>query len=169
MTKHLNRRLLVGLSFIICQLSFGVVLTSCSSDDDNETPVTPTEQETPSEKELEQGNDQRPNWQSPNYDAFEMTMSVEIRLQDTLQAYASSQDLLCATINGEVRGVGLPKQVGEEWVFPLTVGSNDGSIAMSLSYYCDRLHRIFTTPWTRFDASAMPMGVGGIYEPTFVE
>ena len=168
MTKHLNRRLLVGLSFIICQLSFGVVLTSCSSYDD-ETPVTPTEQETPNEKKLEQGNDQRPNWQSPNYDAYEMTMSVEIVLQDTLQAYASSQDLLCATINGEVRGIALPKQVGDEWVFPLTVGSNDGSIAISLSYYCDRLHRIFTTPWTRFDASAMPMGVGGIYEPTFVE
>ena len=159
---------MIGLSFIICQLSFSVALTSCSSDDD-ETPVNPTEIETPNGKKLEQGSDQRPNWQSPNYDAYEMTMSVEIRLQDTLQAYASSQDLLCATINGEVRGVGLPKQVGEEWVFPLTVGSNDGSIAMSLSYYCDRLHRIFTTPWTRFDASAMPMGVGGIYEPTFVE
>lgn len=159
MMRHkMFRRFLMGLSF----LSLGVAFTGCSSSDDDE-------QLTPEEKGIEQGSDQRPDWQVPNFDAYEMTMSVEVLLQSKLQPYASSQDLLCATINGEVRGVAFPHQVENTWVFPLTIGSNDGSANMLLSYYCDRLHRIFTTTWTNFDATTMPMGSGGIYQPTFVE
>ena len=32
MTAKIYRRLLIGLSFIICHLSFSVALTSCSND-----------------------------------------------------------------------------------------------------------------------------------------
>ena len=158
------RRLLIGLTFIICP-SLGMVFTGCSSDDDEQQEPKPSVEAKP----LEQGNDQRPGWQSPNYDVYEMTMSVEVCLQDRLQAYASANDVLCATIGGEVRGVATPLQVDEKWVFPLTVGSNESQVPVTLSYYCDSLHRIFTASWTNFDASAAPMGVGGIYEPVFVE
>ena len=181
MTNHLFRRPKTGLSSVIHHLPFSnhhlsfsnkylsfsvalLSLLSCSSGDEPSATTPSTEV-----KPLEQGTDQRPLWQSPNYDAYEMTMSVEIHLQDTLQAYASTNDLLCATVGDEVRGIALPRQVGDEWLFPLTVGSNEGNIALTLSYYCERLHRIFTTPWTKIDASAMPIGEGGIYEPKFLQ
>lgn len=143
-------------------LTIGITSTSCSSSDDDEQPILTTTR-------LEQGTDSRPDWQVPNYNLFEMTMSIEINLQDTLQSYASQRDLLCATINGEVRGVATPQQVGGVWLFPLTIGSNEGNVPITLSYYCDNLHRIFTTPWTQFDATTMPMGTGDIYHPTFLE
>ena len=162
MNSKIRKRQLIGLSFIICHLSFSVALTSCSSSDDDEQPEKPT-------VNIEKGNDQRPNWLSPNYDTYEMTMSVEVCLQDTLQAYASEKDVLCATIGGQVRGVATPLKAGEKWVFPLTVGSNESQVPVSLSYYCDKLHRIFTTSWTNFDATTAPMGEGGIYEPVFIE
>ena len=153
------RKLPIVLSF----LSLGLVFTGCSSDDD-EQPQTPGTET----KGLEPGTDQRPSWQMPNFDNYELTMSVEVQLQDTLQPHASAQDLICATINGEVRGVASPTQVEGVWKFPLVIGSNEGNAAMSLSYYCENLHRIFTTEWTIFDATTEPMGTNGIYLPTFL-
>ena len=161
------KRLSLFIGHMACCLAFCVplALASCSSSDDDEQ-----QNPQPNElKTLEQGNDQRPDWHTPDFDTYELTMSIELRLQDTLQAYASSQDLLCATIGNEVCGMATPKQVDDVWLFPLTVGSNNGNAAITLSYYCDRLHRIFTTPWTTFDATAAPMGLGGIYEPIFVK
>lgn len=167
MTCHCFRKLLIGLSLVVCHLSFGVAIAGCtSSEDDDQQTDSNTINDV---KKLEAGFDQRPSWQMPNFDDYEMTMSVEVRLQPTLQAYASAQDLLCATIGNEVRGVALPKQVGDVWVLPLTLGSNAGNVEVALSYYCDSLHRIFTTVWTYFDPSVAPLGTGGIYEPKFVE
>jgi hypothetical protein len=95
-------------------------------------------------------------------------MIVDVSLQDALVQYASEQDLLCATINDEVRGVATPQQVEDQWLFPLIVGSNETGAMVRLSYYCDKLHRIFTINWTRFDASIPPSGKGGLYQPEFV-
>ena len=96
-------------------------------------------------------------------------MSVDVLLQDTLKQYASEQDLLCATINNEVRGVATAQQMDDLWLFPLTVASNEAGVTIGLSYYCDKLHRIFTINWTQFDASVAPTGTDGIYKPKFVE
>ena len=118
---------------------------------------------------IPEGTDARPTWEVPNFDLYEQTMSVEVLLQDTLAKYASEQDIIAATINDEVRGVATAQQVDGHWLFPLTVGSNEGGVKVGLSYYCDKLHRIFTINWTNFDASAAPTGTDGIYKPTFVE
>ena len=116
------------------------------------------------------GTDARPVWTMPNYDLYEQTMSVDILLQDTLVQYASEQDMICAIINNEVRGVANAQQVDDnQWVFPLTVVSDEANVMIGLSYYCDKLHRIFTINWTQFDASVAPTGQGGIYLPKFVE
>lgn len=96
-------------------------------------------------------------------------MNVEVQLQDTLNPYVSKNDLLCATIGGEVRAVSAPRQVGDVWVAPLTVASNDAGVAVELSYYCEQLHRIFTIAWTKFDASMAPKGTDGIYLPEFIK
>jgi hypothetical protein len=130
----------------------------CSSDSDETRPTG-----------IPEGTETRPAWTEPNYDLYEQTMSVDVLLQDTLVQYASEQDLLCATINNEVRGVATALQVDDQWLFPLTVASNEAGVMVGLSYYCDKLHRIFTINWTQFDASVAPTGQGGIYMPKFVE
>lgn len=114
---------------------------------------------------------ERPHWQeqAPNFDQYEQFMNVEVRLQETLQSYASSNDLMSATINGQVRGVSKPKQVDGRWVFSLFVASDHDGVNVSLSYYCDKLHSIYTlSNWTKFDANTIPLGTGDIYEPTFI-
>ena len=133
----------------------------CSSDGDDAPIPTPAE--------IPAGTDVRPTWQSPNYDLYEQTMVVEVQLQDTLAKYASAQDLLCATIGNEMRGMAEAQQIEDQWLFFLVVGSNDVGVNVGLSYYCDKLHRIFSIQWTRFDATVPPTGQGGIYQPDFVK
>ena len=96
-------------------------------------------------------------------------MTVEVQLQERLLPYASANDLMTAIVGSEVRGISTPQQVNDQWVFPITVASNAAGEQLSLSYYCDKLHRIFTINWTQFDATVAPTGQGGIYLPKFVE
>ena len=134
---------------LIALAALAVLAWGCSSDDnDSNTP--------PQSSEIPVGSDARPNWQTPNYDLFEQVMNVEVQLQDTLNPYV-------------LRAVSVPRQVGDVWVAPLTVASNDAGVAVELSYYCEQLHRIFTIAWTRFDASMAPKGTGGIYLPEFIK
>jgi hypothetical protein len=141
---------------LLLSMAMGLMTWGCSSGDDTET-----------ERVMAEGSDARPTWQMPNYDLYEQLMVVEVQLPDGLQNYASANDLMCASIGGEVRGVTAPKQVDGGWQFPLIVASNNAGANVQLSYYCAALHRIFTTDWTTFDASVAPTGTGGIYEPSF--
>lgn len=100
--------------------------------------------------------------------AFEQTMSVSLLMQHELEPYVTTQDLICATIGDEVRGLTSPVVEDGLIFFPLTVAANGKGENVKLSYYCERLHRIFTILWTTFDASVAPMGEGGIYRPQFV-
>ena len=95
-------------------------------------------------------------------------MNVYLTLQKKLQPYISENDMICAKIDGEVRGVAVPRKDANDWLISLIVFSN-GAAPIQLSYYCDKLHRIFTTDWMTFDASVAPTGEGGIYQPKFVE
>ena len=146
---------------ILAMAAFAFMAWGCSSDGDDAPIPTPAE--------IPTGTDVRPTWQSPNYDLYEQTMVVEVQLQDTLAKYASAQDLLCATIGNEVRGMAEAQQIEDQWLFFLVVGSNDVGVNVGLSYYCDKLHRIFSIQWTRFDATVPPTGQGGIYQPDFVK
>ena len=140
----------------LLSMVIGFITWGCSSDDDGGT------------ERVAGGSDARPTWQVPNYDHYEQIMVVEVQLQDILQTYASATDMMCASVNGEVRGVTTPKQVGDQWKFPLIIASNDAGVNIQLSYYSEVLHRIFTINWTTFDTSVAPTGTGGIYEPSFV-
>ena len=133
----------------------------CSPADDREPGNPPVE--------IPAGSDVRPAWSAPNYDLYADWMNIEVLLQDTLARYASAQDLLCATIHHEVRGVASAQLIDGQWLFSLTVGSNDAHLMVTLSYYCDRLHRIFTIDWIPFNASLAPTGTGGLYKPPFVQ
>ena len=165
MMKYMKKYLLpsfIGRGMGVGLLLFAFLAWSCSSDS-NDAPEAP--------QGIAIGNDQRPDWQSqaPNYDLFGQTMYVEILVQDTLKQYVSANDLMVAMIDNEVRGVALPLQVGDEMIFPIMVASDNAGDQVSLSYYCDKLHRIFTIDWTRFDANVNPTGEDGIYKPEFIK
>ena len=108
-------------------------------------------------------------WRAPaNYGDYEQFMSVLITLQDELQPYASTNDLLCAKVNGEVRDVAAPDIIDNKATFSLTIAGNGNDASIELCFYSDRLHRIFTlSNWTIFDASVEPMGTGNLYKPSF--
>lgn len=147
--------------FMAALTALALVAWGCSGDDDNN--------EKPEEPRLQFGTVQRPAWRLPNFDDYDLTMTVDVMLQDTLQSYATSEDLLCATINTEIRGLAEPSLNNGKWSFLITLASDESGVDVSLSYYCDSLHRIFTTDWTKFDSSISPIGKGDIYKPVFVK
>ncbi len=150
-----------NLIFILLLTALTFVVGSCG--DDEPTPATPAY--------LQEGTDARPTtWIKPDYSLYELTMSVQVQLGDTLAAYQSSADLMCATINDDVRAVTSPMVNGPITYYPLIIGGNGGDKKVSLHYYCDRLHRIYTIhDWTLFNAAAAPMGNSGIYRPQFTQ
>ena len=140
------------LSFLV---ALTIIMGGCSKEDDG-TVVKP-------------GNDTRPAWQAPaNYGDYEQFMSVLVILQDELQPYVSTNDLLCAKVNGEVRGVAAPDIIDAKATFSLTIAGNGNDASIELCFYSDRLNRIFTlSNWTVFDASVAPMGTESLYKPAF--
>ena len=155
--KLISIMLLTALTFMV---------GSCSDDDESTEPTEPIV-ETPAY--LKPGTDVRPtNWIAPDASLFELRMTVQVELGDTLAAYQGEQDLMCATIDGEIRAVTPPCNTGGIIYYPLIIFSNGTSSTVSLRYYCDRLRRIYTiTNWSNFTPSAAPTGKSGIYRPCF--
>lgn len=157
MNKHFIFILFAALTFVV---------GSCKSDSDEEP--KPVQQETPAY--LTPGSDARPDWTFADNGRFELRMSVQVELGDELADYQSSGDLMCATIGGEIRTVTSPAETGGVIYYPLIIFDNGTGDMVSLSYYCDRLHRIYTiTNWAAFNASAAPSGNSGIYRPCFTK
>ena len=152
---------------IICIIAaLALTVWGCSSSDD-EAPRPAEEIPADSTVTIQPGTDARPAWQTPDFSRFEQTMSLFLTLQPELVPYSSPQDLLCAMIGGEVRGVASLDT--ENNGFVLTIAGNSSDENISLSYYCDSLRRIFTIPdWTTFDTDIRPMGQGSVFTPTFV-
>jgi len=146
---------------IIALAALAFMAWGCSSSDDDGKA---------SEKKslLTQGTSERPTWVMPNFDDYEQTMFVRVQLQDTLQSYASDQDMLCATIDKDVCGVANAKLLEDQWVFDIHIGSNDTRKDITLLYYCDKIRRIFTIEWGKFDTATPPTGEGDFYQPTFI-
>lgn len=121
---------------------------------------------------LKSGTTARPaGWLSFSDDEqFELRMTVQVQLGDVLADYQSPQDLMCAKIDGEIRAVSGPYETGGIAYFPLIIFDNVSGRQVTLCYYCDRLHRIYTIDdWAAFDASAAPTGDSGFYRPRFTE
>ena len=152
--------------FALVALAFMAMGCSSSDSQESENPPTPP---TPEETTvIESGTDARPDWVAPNANSYEQNMNVYLTLQDELQPYISANDMICAKIDNEVRGLAFPRQDEGDWLISLIVFSN-GAAPIQLSYYCDKLHRIFTIDWMTFDASVAPTGTGGIYQPMFYQ
>ena len=148
-------------------LSAILLFAACSSSDNNDPgtkPDVPTEKKTP-----QPGTDARPNWTAPDISLFgDDPMTVQIALQEELQPYVGSGDLMCAKLNGEVRAVSnLYESYGQKH-FRLSIYGSSDEGAVTLCYYCQQLSRIFTIEnWKTFDASMAPTEAGTPYVPTF--
>ena len=140
--------------------ALAIMAGACSSDDDDEPGGGTTDPEKPVTEYLTPGNDQRPDWRAPDYTLYGgITMAVQVELGDTLANYQSGNDLMCAKIGDEVRAV----------TPPLSIAGDGTDQAVSLHYYCDQLHRIFTIKdWATFDASTKPTGESSLYRPCFL-
>ena len=140
-----------------------LLLGACSSDDDDN-------QQNQNGSTLTEGTDARPSWvvSSDASSMDEWPMSVQIGVQSSLLPYVSSADLMCATLKDEVRAVSGLKETGGEYYFMLPILGNSGEGYVTLKYYCDKLHRIFTvTNWKEFDSTIQPTNQGVPYEVPF--
>ena len=116
----------------------------------------------------------RPTWTVPDdlYKTFGSTMAVQVTVQDELMPYVSDDDLMCATINGEIRAVSGLLRTLDEVCFSLVIAgdagdSNNGKV--SLSYYCSQLKRIYTvSDWKPFTPGLSPMQDGKPYVVRFI-
>ena len=147
---------------------------ACGSDDvvggDDVTPPVPVDPATP--EYLTPGTDQRPTWWvAPDYTSYGgITMALQVELGDTLHAYQGADDLMCATIGGEVRAVTSPRSTGGIIYYPLSIAGENGGLMVSLHYYCHQLHRIFTIPeWASFAPATPPIGQDAIHRPRFTD
>lgn len=123
--------------------------TSCGDDEDNKINV---------------GNENRPAWTTRDnlYQEMELTMAVQVTLPEALLPHASDDDLMCATIDGEVRAVSGLQRTANEVYFPLVVAGNSGSGMVSINYYSSQLKRIFTFQnWMPFTPSIQPTDSDG--------
>jgi hypothetical protein len=152
---------------IMLLTALAFVAGSCGGD--SESDPVPTPEPVPSY--LTPGTDVRPTtWTAPSPQDYELWMSLQVQLGDELADYQSSADLVCATVNGEVRAATAPMTTGDIIYYPLTIGGNGGDQTVSLHYYCDRLHRIYTIAnWAAFKEGIAPTGESGIYRPCFTE
>ena len=154
-------------NIISIMLLTALAFAAGSCDGDSESEPAPA----PVPSYLTPGTDVRPTtWIAPSPQAYELWMSLQVQLGDTLAHYQSSADLVCATINGEVRAATVPMTTEGVVYYPLTIGGNGGDQTVSLHYYCDRLHRIYTiTNWAQFKDGIAPTGESGIYRPCFTQ
>lgn len=163
-------------SIIILLSALATLAMGCSGSDDSRNEPQPAPTDTTSQKgdedkklqPIEQGSDTRPEWTAPDSRNYEQNMTVYLKIQERLKPYVSENDLVCAKIDGDVRGISTPINDCEEWLLPLIIFSNGGA-PIQLYYYCDNLHRIFTTDWIDFDSSLPPTGDSVTYYPKFVE
>jgi hypothetical protein len=140
--------------------------TSCSTNDNDEA-----QKEIPGVPVSE-----RPDWDQTavDYTRYDNEMPVVIGILPELAQYASEKDMMRAIIGGETRAWNSQPL---EWEttdgiasrkFALNIAGNAGDGAITLEYYCDQLHRIYTVRnWRNYDASTSPTEKGQPYVPIF--
>lgn len=137
-----------------------LVLGACSSDDDNngggggnEPAYTETEVSEAPVWQIDWSNNQeRPNWTEPDVSLYENWTTLMVQIEETLQPFASKDDLLALFINNELRGLASPAVVVDSEqsgniMFLMKVWGNEAgkeTVNMSLKYYSQKLKHIFT-------------------------
>jgi len=158
--------------FNIAGAAIGAALlfAACSSNDDDPWESTPPVTE-PEEEVPMTGSDERPDWDTYRMDShpWSQEMSVKIGIQEELAESASTDDMACAIINGEIRAWDNAPQPWENTImFDLIISGEANSGMVTLKYYSAKLHRIFTVEnWLPFNAKTTPTDGGKPYMPKF--
>ena len=147
-----------------------LLFAACSSDSDDEptpAPLPPASEQS----EVPMGNDERPDWSNHfiDYSLWTQEMSVSIAVQGELADSASTGDMACALVNGEIRAWDNAPQKWENTVkFALNIVGEANSGMVTLKYYSAKLHRIFTVEsWRVFNENTPPTDGGKPYIPEF--
>lgn len=141
-------------------------MTACSTADEDptgvvkpEVPKDTTVANPVNDDNLKPGTDGRPSWQiaSDLYQRYEQTMTAQVTLQKELLTYVSAEDLMCVTVNGEIRCVSPIHYNNGEWIFSLTIAGTGNDKFLSVSYYCSKLSRIYKRErWVAFSQAYQP-------------
>jgi len=152
--------LMAGLSALLLSMA------ACSKADEELASVAPeapkdTTVVTPVDNndDLTPGTDARPTWQAASdlYQRYEQTMTAQVTVQKELLPYVSADDLLCVTVNDEIRCVSPARYNNGEWTFPLIIAGMGNDRFLSVSYYCAKLTRIYKLErWVLFSQSFQP-------------
>ena len=169
----------INLMFILLA---SLAFCACSSSDDDgtgsgsgeEVVVTETSSsEAPVWKMDWSNNQERPNWTEPSA-IYENWTIMMVQLEETLQPFASGEDLMAIFINDELRGLASPASiVGSEESSSKFIlkawGNETGSetVKMSLSYYSQKLKHLFTLSANIKLDSDETTGVDEAFIPTF--
>ncbi len=102
-------------------------------------------------------NQQRPDWQEPNYTDFEFSSVMLIKMQPQLQPYVSADDMMAFFVEDQLRGLTSPAiSVDDETTttsFVLKVFGNEADnekLMATILYYSSKLHHLFV-----FDSSLL--------------
>lgn len=125
-------------------------LWGCASDDKEkyDSNVTFSVADKPSWMVDLTGNEERPDWTTPDPAAYECEMFVLVRLQDELIATSSDDDCMAVFIDGQCRGLTQVRNAakGGAYYFLLKVNGNNEDLqaSLTLSYYSAQLKQVFT-------------------------
>lgn len=133
----------------------GLFLGACSSDDEKEnTSFTVEESEAVPSWQMDWSyNQQRPDWQTPETSDYENWAVLLVKMEDILQPYISSDDMMAVFVDGELRSLASPainldsEELSYSSYFLLKVYGNETGeklLDIKLCYYNSRLHHIFT-------------------------
>jgi len=146
-------------------------MTACSTADEDptgvvkpEVPKDTTVVNSVNDDNLKPGTDGRPSWQiaSDLYQRYEQTMTVQVTVQTELLPYVSADDLMCITVNDEIRCVSPARYNNGEWTFSLVIAGNGNDKLLSVSYYCSKLARIYKLErWFVFSQTFKPTRENG--------
>lgn len=133
-----------------------LMLGACSSSDDSSnsgggqgTTYTVTPQsEVPSWQVNWNHNQEKPNWLEPDVSIYENSTILMPQLEETLQPYASEDDMMAVFVNDELRGLASNASLQKGKVYFLfKVWGNESStqtVNVSLRYYSQKLKQLFT-------------------------
>lgn len=131
----------------------GLILGACSSDDDNNAAYKETTLSEAPEWQIDWTNDQeRPDWSEPDATMYENWTILKVQIEEALQPYVSDDDMMALFVNGELRALASPAialgggQSSSGKFLMKAYGNETGNetVKMSLQYYNEKLHHIFT-------------------------
>ena len=154
---------------MLSTLMLSTVACSTSDEDLEETPVDTIAKDSTANdsilaENLKPGTDERPAWQKTSdlHQRLGSEMSAQVTVQEELLPYVSTGDLMCVTVNDEVRAVSEARYDNGEWVFTLVIAGTGDDKFLSVSYYCSQLKKIYTLErWYPFSESFVPTLANG--------